>query len=310
MMKRISSISVEIVTQKSKYKDSVFSYLFKDEQYRYQLYKFLHPEDTTVQPKDIAVNTLAPVMVNDLYNDLCLRVRDRMMIFVEDQSTFGQNLAFRIFLYAASTYREYALKHEVDIYHGSFVFPEAEFYVVYTGDRKVPGVIKLSNSIKGIELKVKVLKGRHSSGNNIVYQYVEFCRIAKEKRLLYPDNGHRAIVETIAECIKKNILAEFLDKKQVEVINIMDTLFSQEVITRNWENRIRKESLAEGRAEGRTEGRAEGRVEGRAEGKAEEKLDIAQNLIRLGQLSLEMIAEATGLTVGELKKLKVGLKPS
>ena len=79
-------------------------------------------------------------------------------------------------------------------------------------------------------------------------------------------------------------------------------LIDHETIFRNWENRIRKESLAEGRAEGRTEGRAEG--------KAEEKLDIAQNLIRLGQLSPEMIAEATGLTVGELKKLKVGLKPS
>lgn len=124
------------------------------------------------------------MLVDDLYNDLCLRVNDRVMIFVEDQSTFGQNLAFRIFLYAASTYREFALKQKIDTYHGAYVFPKAEFYVIYTGNQKVPRVIKLSDSIEGIELKVKVLKGKRSSSNDIVYQYVEFCKIANRKRLL------------------------------------------------------------------------------------------------------------------------------
>lgn len=54
------------------------------------------------------------------------------------------------------------------------------------------------------------------------------------------------------------------------------------------------------RAEGKAEGRAEGKVEGRAEG----KLEMAAKLIQLGQMSLEMIAEVSGLPVEELRKIQ------
>lgn len=50
------------------------------------------------------------------------------------------------------------------------------------------------------------------------------------------------------------------------------------------------------------EGRAEGLVEGRAEGRAEEKLSVAHNMKAMG-LSVEQIAQATGLTAEEIAKL-------
>ena len=53
----------------------------------------------------------------------------------------------------------------------------------------------------------------------------------------------------------------------------------------------------------RESGREEGREEGRAEGSKDERSKIAINLIRLGA-SCEIIAQATGLSVEEVSKLK------
>jgi predicted transposase/invertase (TIGR01784 family) len=54
--------------------------------------------------------------------------------------------------------------------------------------------------------------------------------------------------------------------------------------------------------EGMVLGKAEGKVEGKVEGKAEAKIAIARNLLRTG-LSLDIIAESTGLPKEQIKKL-------
>ena len=93
--------------------------------------------------------------------------------------------------------------------------------------------------------------------------------------------------------------------------------YQRSVIKTGWDDghrEGRKEGLAEGRAEGRAEGHAEGRAEGLLEGRAEghaeglaegreeEAHAIAKRLLGMG-LSLEMVAQATGLSVEELKLL-------
>ena len=50
------------------------------------------------------------------------------------------------------------------------------------------------------------------------------------------------------------------------------------------------------------EARAEGLEEGRAEGRAEEKCTIARNM-KSQNLALELIAELTGLSIEEVKRL-------
>lgn len=57
--------------------------------------------------------------------------------------------------------------------------------------------------------------------------------------------------------------------------------------------------------------RAEGRAEGREEGKVEKAVEMANKLILLGQISLETIAEVSGLPLEELRKMKESaLKPA
>ena len=57
-------------------------------------------------------------------------------------------------------------------------------------------------------------------------------------------------------------------------------------------------------------GEARGRVEGKVEGRAEGKLEMAAKLIQLGQMSLEMIAEISGLPIEELRKIQRGFNPA
>ena len=63
------------------------------------------------------------------------------------------------------------------------------------------------------------------------------------------------------------------------------------------------EGRAEGLAEGRAEGRAEGLAEGRAEGRAEANLEAALKFRNLG-VAVEIISEATGLSVEEIEQLQ------
>jgi predicted transposase/invertase (TIGR01784 family) len=56
--------------------------------------------------------------------------------------------------------------------------------------------------------------------------------------------------------------------------------------------------------EGYSEGKAEGKAEGRTEGRKEANQDSARNLLLLGILTDEQIAQATGLKLEEILSLK------
>ena len=54
----------------------------------------------------------------------------------------------------------------------------------------------------------------------------------------------------------------------------------------------------------RSEGKAEGIVEGEARGKREAMLAMAKRLLANGKLMLKEIAECTGLSLAQVKKLQ------
>ena len=59
----------------------------------------------------------------------------------------------------------------------------------------------------------------------------------------------------------------------------------------------------QGRREGRKEGREEGRAQGREEGRAEEKKSGAARMLALGKLTYEEIAQASNLSLDEVRAL-------
>lgn len=245
-------------------KDSVFTYLFRQPEYTRQLYLALHPEDTDVTEEDCKIVTIENVLSTGLYNDLGVQVRDKLLLLVEAQSTFSVNIALRLLLYLADTYKAYTQEHKLDLYGSRPVtIPRPEMYVVYTGDKKdVPETLHLSDLYGGngsVELDVTVLRG--GEGSDILTQYVRFCKLADRNRKQY-GNSPKAIEETIRQCLDENILAPFLVSRQKEVQDIMGLLFDDEVIREIHDYNVAKEARQEGRREGRQEGHQAGREEG------------------------------------------------
>lgn len=233
-------------------KDSVFTYLFKQPEYTRQLYLALHPEDTDVKASDFKLVTLENVLTTGFYNDLGIQVRNRLILLVEAQSTFSVNIALRMLLYLAGTYKEYIEEQKLDLYGSHPVeIPRPELYVVYTGDREeIPETLHLSDLYQGAgsaEVEVKVL--RDDGTGDILDQYVRFCKIADEQREKY-GLTQQAIDETIRICIAENVLAPFLASRQKEVLEIMVTLFDQEKIAEIHDYNVAKAARQEGREEG------------------------------------------------------------
>ena len=260
-------------------KDSVFTYLFKQPEYTRQLYLALHPEDTDVKESDFKLVTLENVLTTGFYNDLGIQVRNRLILLVEAQSTFSVNIALRMLLYLAGTYKEYIEEQKLDLYGSHPVeIPRPELYVVYTGGRKeIPETLPLSDLYQGAgsaEVEVKVL--RDDGTVDILDQYVRFCKIADEQREKY-GLAQQTIDETIRICIAENVLAPFLASRQKEVLEIMVTLFDQEKIAEIHDYNVAKAARQEGHQLGREEGiRA---MVSTLRGMSVEQKQIAQKLV-------------------------------
>ena len=272
-----------VAGMKRSVKDSVFTYLFKQPEYTRQLYLALHPEDTDVKESDFKLVTLENVLTTGFYNDLGIQVRNRLILLVEAQSTFSVNIALRMLLYLAGTYKEYIEEQKLDLYGSHPVeIPRPELYVVYTGDRKeIPETLRLSDLYQGAgsaEVEVKVL--RDDGTGDILDQYVRFCKIADEQREKY-GLTQQAIDETIRICIAENVLAPFLASRQKEVLEIMVTLFDQEKIAEIHDYNVAKAARQEGHQLGREEGREEGirAVVGTLRSMSVEQKQIAQKLV-------------------------------
>lgn len=249
-------------------KDSVFTYLFKQPEYTRQLYLALHPEDTNVTEEDCKLVTLENILSTGLYNDLGIQVRDRLLLLVEAQSTFSENLALRMLLYLAATYKEYVEEHKLDLYAGKAVsIPRPELYVVYTGERAdVPDTLLLSNLYEGAgsaEIQVKVL--RDSGSGDILAQYVRFCKIVDSQRKLH-GSTQKAIDETIEQCMNEKVLAPFLASRKKEVFEIMVTLFDQEKVWEIHDHNVAQAARQEGLKHGMERGIEKGREKGIEEG--------------------------------------------
>ena len=158
-------------------KDSVFTDLFRDKKYTLQLYKALHPEDKSATTKDIKIVTLKAIVVNDIYNDLGMIIKDKIIFLLESQSTWSVNILVRMFLYLANTYKNYLTKNKINLYGNKKVkLPVPELYVIYVGKDKIKNkTISLNkeyfNNKSPIDLKIKVIT--ETGKNNIVGEYID-----------------------------------------------------------------------------------------------------------------------------------------
>ena len=101
-----------------------------------------------------------------------------------------------------------------------------------------------------------------------------------------------AIEQAVEECIREDVLRDFLLKNKAEVKKMCLYEYDEER-QRKWD-----------REEGLEEGREQGRKEGREQGSMEKSIDVARKMLKKGIYSEEEIAELTGLELMEVEKLK------
>lgn len=91
------------------------------------------------------------------------------------------------------------------------------------------------------------------TGDDIISQYIGFTRVYSEQRKLY-GNSRKAITETIRICKDRNLLKEYLESREKEVIDIMMTLFDQEYVTECYGEEKMREGLQKGIQKGMQRG--------------------------------------------------------
>lgn len=272
-----------------KMKDSVFTNLFQDKKYLLQLYKALHPEDEHVTEEEIEDVTLKHVMIDADYNDLGFSVGNRLMVLVESQSTWTFNIIIRALMYLIQTYHDYFRRTNQNLYGSKKVnMPKPELYMIYVGNRKdIPETISLSKEFFGgekisIDAEVNVLYQENE--NDIVGQYIIFSKVYDEQRKRY-GKTKQTITETIRICKDRNVLKEYLESKEQEVVDIMMTLFDDEQILKAYAKDIEENTAKE-----------------TAKKTARE---TAVRMIKKGKMSLEEIADyVPSLSFEQLKMLE------
>lgn len=217
-------------------KDSVFTDLFSDPKYLLQLYKALHPEDGDVVEGDLKTVTLENVITDGIYNDVGFTKGNKLLVLTEAQTTWTANVIIRALEYLVHSYRRYFLENRMDLYKSKKVaLPKPEIYVIYAGKRKKrPPYISLSEEFFGgeenaVEVTVKMIYD--GENGDIINQYISFTKVLDREAQIY-GRTESAVRETIRICKDRNILREYLGRKESEVVDIMMQLYDQEEIMR------------------------------------------------------------------------------
>ena len=279
-------------------KDSVFTDLFQDKKYMLALYKTLHPEDVNVSEDEIINVTLKHILINGDYNDLGFMVGDRLLISVESQYTWSDNIIARGLLYCLYTYDNYLKATKQNLYSSKRItMPKPELYVIYVGERKdVPDTISLSENYFGgeklsIDAEVKILYHE----DNIIGQYTIFSKVYSEQRKRY-GNTKAAVSETIRICKDRNVLKAYLESREQEVMDIMMMLYDDDWIKEVYEKEIADNAAREAMRKADIAA---------AKDKIATATETAKRLIQIGKMSLEEIAVCVpALTLDELRELE------
>ena len=268
-------------------KDSVFTNLFQDKKYLIQLYQALHPEDKDVTEDKLTDVTIENVLTDNIYNDLGFMVGNRLLILVEAQSTWTVNIIIRALMYLIQTYHNYFERTKQSLYKSKKVqIPMPELYVIYTGDRKTkPSEISLSQEFFGgkeccLDVKVKMIYD--GKEGDIINQYVLFTKVCNEQIALY-GRTQKSILEAIRICKDRNVLREYLESREKEVVDIMMVLYDEEEIMRSY--------LESERHEIRLEERYEANIE------------TAKRMLLKKKYSLEEIADCAELPIQVVEEL-------
>ena len=291
------------------YKDTVFRMLFSDRKNLLSLYNAVsgaHYDD----PEKLEIVTLENAIYMGMKNDLAFII-DTDLFLYEHQSTYNPNMPLRDLFYISSEYQKLVDKRSL---YSSVLqkIPAPQFIVFYNGKEKKKDswVNHLSEAFENLsgapKLELEVLTININEGHNpelmkqcqTLREYAQYVacvrRYAKEFEL------NEAVKLAVDECIRNNILSEFLRKNKAEVIAMSIFEYDKE----EEERKLRKAEYEAGVAAGMKDGMKAGMkagikagvADGISKGKILAKKDAVSSLITLG-LTVEQISSALKVDV-------------
>ena len=171
-----------------------------------------------------------------------------------------------------------------------FVFDQKDVDILEKLKKEHPEYISLSDAFFGghtgfIDAKVKVLYG--TDEDDIISQYVTFTKVYNEQMKQY-GRTRETIMETIRICKDKNVLREYLQSREKEVVSIMLAMYDEKEILREYIEYEKYHAAQEATKKATKEAK-----------------ENAIKMIKAGKLSIEDIPQFfTSLTPEDIKEIE------
>ena len=275
------------ITANKKYKDSVFTKLFSEKEKLAELYNAI--SKTSYAADDIALATLENIIFIGRENDIAFTVNGKLIVLIEHQSTINPNMPLRCLLYIAREYDRLADNEAMYSTRLVKIMPPG-FIVLYNGTDEYPDETELylSNAFIGeadsLELKVKVYNVNAGHNPEIMKrsgtlsEYSIFVAKVRENVGGGLETA-KALEKAVKECIKDNVLKEFLEIYGSEVVNMLSMEFNLADAQKVWKK----------------------------DGKEDAKEEIAENLLKDG-ISKKIVIKNTGLSIERVEQIAKKIK--
>ncbi len=287
------------------HKDSLFIDLFCKDKIEgkenfISLYNALHQSKLDLAHTELKEVNIENVLYTVRSNDIAMLVDDRLVVFLEHQSTINENMPLRLLEYVSRVY-EQLIPIRTRYKKKAMKLPYPEFYVFYDGKDSYPAekTLKLSDAFIipdkkylkkkniSLEILVKVININIGANNSILKhcktleEYSTLVELVRESKQENPDSS---LEETLTKAIKNGILSEYLQRKSSEVRNMLIAEYSYET-----DIEVQREEAFE---------------EGERIGAEQNKIQTAKNMI-IDKIPLEQIAKWTDLPLEKIEQIKI-----
>ena len=278
------------------YQDTVFRAYMNDVDRLRDVAGALHGR-TYTSVERVRIVTLDGTFLSQMKNDISFLLAGRHLVFMEHQSTLNQNMPLRCLYYLCEQLRQYIPAKS--LYQNKQIpLPRPEFHVFYTGSKDTLETeqMRLSDAyMEGegdihLELKVTFHNIAYGSEKMLLrmsrplHDYSFFLNCIKTN-IAGGMERVRAIREAMRYCMEHDVMKEFLQEHESEVIDMVNFEWNQ----KDFEEAVREEGWEQGAAQGREEGREEEKS-AFILGMLKEKLPL-ETIARVSKLSVERIQE-------------------
>ena len=207
------------------FKSTLFIMLFEDKKNLLELYNAITGKHYA-DPELLEINTLENAIYMSMKNDVSFLIDGRLSLY-EHQSTKNPNLPLRFLLYISHLYSRLTVKE--NLYGETIVqIPAPEFLIFYNGKDKMPErqILKLSDmySVQEGQLKLELEATLLNISGSNNQKLKEACRtlgeyaIYTDKIRAYTEEMElsEAVDRAMDECIREDVLREFLMKHKAE----------------------------------------------------------------------------------------------